>query len=165
MRNPIEERKYLTIGNDNSIACKMIFERDKGLITIGDRNYMGKGTILISANGIEIGNDVIMAWGVITYDHNSHSIYWDKRKNDIPSFRDEYNTAPEKIYINKDWSSVKSAKIKICDKAWIGFDAVIMKGVTIGEGSVVSSRSVVVEDVPPYTVVGGNPAKVIKQIQ
>ncbi|MDQ8201923.1 Vat family streptogramin A O-acetyltransferase [Pelagicoccus sp. SDUM812003] len=46
---------------------------------------------------------------------------------------------------------------------WIGYDALIMPGVNIGDGAVVSSRSVVVKDVPPYCVVGGNPAKVIKR--
>jgi virginiamycin A acetyltransferase len=46
---------------------------------------------------------------------------------------------------------------------WIGYDCLIMPGVKIGNGAIVSSRSVVVSDVPPYTVIGGNPAKPIKQ--
>ncbi|EWH00789.1 Vat family streptogramin A O-acetyltransferase [Halomonas sp. BC04] len=46
---------------------------------------------------------------------------------------------------------------------WIGYDALIMPGVTVGNGAIVSSRSVVVSDVPPYTLVGGNPARPIKQ--
>jgi virginiamycin A acetyltransferase len=45
---------------------------------------------------------------------------------------------------------------------WIGYEALIMPGVKIGNGAIVSSRAVVVSDVPPYSVVGGNPAKVIK---
>ena len=46
---------------------------------------------------------------------------------------------------------------------WIGYDALIMPGVTIGNGAIISSRSVVTSDVPAYAVVGGNPAKVIKK--
>lgn len=46
---------------------------------------------------------------------------------------------------------------------WIGYDALIMPGVRIGNGAIVSSRAVVASDVPAYTVVGGNPAKRIKQ--
>lgn len=46
---------------------------------------------------------------------------------------------------------------------WIGYDALVMPGITIGNGAIVSSRSVVVRDVPPYTIVGGNPAKPLKQ--
>jgi virginiamycin A acetyltransferase len=46
---------------------------------------------------------------------------------------------------------------------WIGYEALVMPGVTIGNGAIVASRSVVVGDVPAYTVVGGNPATVLKQ--
>lgn len=51
----------------------------------------------------------------------------------------------------------------VANDVWIGYDALIMPGVKIGNGAIVSSRSVVVSDVPPYTIVGGNPAKPIKQ--
>ncbi len=47
--------------------------------------------------------------------------------------------------------------------AWIGMNAIIMPGVTIGEGAIVAAGSVVSKDVPPYTIVGGNPAKEIKK--
>ena len=51
----------------------------------------------------------------------------------------------------------------IGNDVWIGYEAVIMPGVTIGNGAIVSSRSVVVSDVAPYTIVGGNPAKPIRR--
>lgn len=51
----------------------------------------------------------------------------------------------------------------IGNDVWIGYDCLIMPGVKIGNGAIISSRSVVVADVPPYAVVGGNPAKVIKE--
>lgn len=46
---------------------------------------------------------------------------------------------------------------------WIGYDALIMPGVKIGDGAVIAAKSVVTKDVPPYTIVGGNPACSIKQ--
>ncbi len=46
---------------------------------------------------------------------------------------------------------------------WIGYDALIMPGVTIGDGAIVATRSVVTSDVPPYAIVGGNPARLIRQ--
>lgn len=46
---------------------------------------------------------------------------------------------------------------------WLGYDSLIMPGVTIGDGAVIAARSVVVKDIPPYTIAGGNPAKPIKQ--
>jgi acetyltransferase-like isoleucine patch superfamily enzyme len=49
------------------------------------------------------------------------------------------------------------------DHAWIGARAIILPGVTVGEGAVVSAGSVVSRDVPPYTIVAGNPAEVIGQ--
>jgi virginiamycin A acetyltransferase len=51
----------------------------------------------------------------------------------------------------------------IGNDVWIGYESLIMPGVKIGNGAIVSSRSVVVSDVPPYTIVGGNPAKAIRQ--
>ncbi|MGM9578000.1 MAG: DapH/DapD/GlmU-related protein [Evtepia sp.] len=63
---------------------------------------------------------------------------------------------------NVDYSQVKSAPIVIRDKAWIGFNAILMKGITIGEGAIVGAGSVVTQDVPDYAVVGGNPARIIK---
>ncbi len=51
----------------------------------------------------------------------------------------------------------------IGNDVWIGYEAVIMPGVKIGDGAVIAAKSVVTKDVPPYTVVGGNPARPIKQ--
>jgi virginiamycin A acetyltransferase len=53
--------------------------------------------------------------------------------------------------------------IIIGNDVWIGYEAVIMSGVTIGDGAVVGARALITKDVPPYTVVGGVPAKVIKR--
>jgi virginiamycin A acetyltransferase len=53
--------------------------------------------------------------------------------------------------------------IVIGNDVWIGYEALIMPGVKIGDGAIIAARSVVVSDIPPYTVAGGNPAKVIKQ--
>ena len=51
----------------------------------------------------------------------------------------------------------------IGNDVWIGMEAVIMPGVTVGDGAIVSSRAVVVKDVPPYTIIGGNPAQPVKK--
>jgi virginiamycin A acetyltransferase len=51
----------------------------------------------------------------------------------------------------------------IGNDVWVGYDSLIMPGVTIGDGAIVAARSVVTRDVPPYTIVGGNPAQPVKQ--
>lgn len=155
---------YLTIGSSNILYGNMIFENKTGHIRIGNRCYIGGGSSIISINSVEIGDDVTISYGVTVYDHNSHSIYWEERKDDTNRMLEALNSGSGFIK-NKDWSGVKSAPVKINDKVWIGFGSSIMKGVTIGEGSVVAANSVVVKDVPPYTVVGGNPAVVIKKIE
>jgi len=65
----------------------------------------------------------------------------------------------------KDWSQVKIAPVRIEDKAWIGFNAIILKGLTIGEGAIVAAGAVVSKDVAPYTLVGGNPAVFIRTLE
>ena len=67
--------------------------------------------------------------------------------------------------MNKDWSNVKSKPIKICDKVWIGFNAIVLKGVTIGNGAIIGAGAVVTKNVEPNCIIAGNPAVVIKKIK
>ena len=64
----------------------------------------------------------------------------------------------------KDWSDVPVSPVIIADKVWIGMGAMILPGRIIGEGAVVGAGSVVTRNVEPWTVVAGNPARVIRQI-
>jgi maltose O-acetyltransferase len=59
---------------------------------------------------------------------------------------------------------VKSAPVRICNGAWLGARATILPGVTVGEGAIVAAGAVVTKDVAPHTVVGGVPAKLIRQL-
>ncbi len=65
--------------------------------------------------------------------------------------------------ITKPNRPLVTAPITICDGVWIGARAIVLPRVTIGEGAVVAAGAVVTKDVEPWTVVGGNPAKVIKK--
>ena len=158
------KQNQVTIGDNTMIGCNFVFESDEGEITIGDNSYIGGGTTLISRNHISIGNSVTIAWGCTIYDHNSHSLDYRERQKDIKRQNYDYRNGRNFIY-SKDWSVVKSKPIIIEDNAWIGFDSVILAGVTIGEGAVVGARSVVRQNVEPWTVVAGNPAVVIKRLK
>jgi acetyltransferase-like isoleucine patch superfamily enzyme len=158
----VENRFYVTIGKNCILNAKIVFEDKSGEVTIGDRCYIGYASNIISRNNITIGNDVTIAWNVTIYDHDSHSINWKDRSKVVRTFFDEYGKSI--CFKNIDWNGVKSAPIKIEDKVWIGFDVVILKGVTIGEGAIIGARSLVTKNVEPYTIVAGNPAKFIKNI-
>jgi acetyltransferase-like isoleucine patch superfamily enzyme len=156
------DRIYLKVGEQCLLNATVIFESSEGFVEIGDRAYIGNDTNIISRNRITIGNDVTMAWGITIYDHNSHSFDWQKRARVADHFYRTYGSS--RCFDELDWDDVKSRPIVIGDRVWIGFDAVILKGVTIGEGAVVGARSVVSRDVEPYTVVAGNPAVLVRRI-
>ena len=121
---------------------------------------INEGTRLICAENITIGNDVLISWDCNIVDSNMHSVHSEERLEDTKNARKELESHTMGQHV--DYSKIASAPIVIKDKAWIGFRAVILKGVTIGEGAIVAAGSVVTKDVPDYAVVAGNPAKVVK---
>ena len=159
-----EESKRIFIDEESMIGCNFIFESDSGVIKIGKRTFINAGTNIISINEIEIGDDVTIGWNIYIYDHDSHSLDYRFRKDDIERQREDFY-ANRNFIFSKDWSTVKSAPVKICNKVWIGFNAIILKGVTIGEGAIVAGGAVVTKDVPAWTVVAGNPATIVKKIE
>jgi acetyltransferase-like isoleucine patch superfamily enzyme len=60
--------------------------------------------------------------------------------------------------------SLEENPVKICDDAWIGAGAFVLRGVTVGEGGVVAAGAVVTKDVPPYSIVAGNPAVLVREL-
>ena len=144
----------LSIGSNSNIEGSLVFERASARISIGSRTHLGGGTLLAAASSIEIGDDVLIAFEVVIMDHNSHSLKFRERRNDVRDW----------LQGSKDWSTVATAPVKISNKAWIGMRAVVLKGVTIGEGAVVAAGSIVTSDVSPWTIVAGNPARVIRPL-
>lgn len=159
-----QNRIYVKIGKQCLIKSSFIFETEKGNVKIGNNVHIG-GATFISRNSITIGNDVTMAWDITLYDHNSHSVYWSDRQQDNARCYDDYINHNGNNIKNKDWSNVVDKPIIINDKVWIGFGVTILKGVTVGEGAVIGAKSVVTKDVPAWTVVAGNPAQVVKNVQ
>ncbi len=77
----------------------------------------------------------------------------------FPLFYEEWEL--EKSNITTTWDN--KGDIVIGNDVWIGYEAVIMAGVHIGDGAIIATRAVVTKDVPPYTIVGGTPAKEIRK--
>lgn len=160
---PIPGRTYLEVGDDCVLGGTFVFESGEGLITIGEGTYIGASTF-ISRSAITIGRNVTVAWGAWFYDHDSHSLSAVDRRADqklqLANLR-----AGELMTQHKDWEKVSSKPIVVDDDAWIGMNAIILKGVTIGRGAVVGAGSVVTKDVEPWTVVAGNPARIVKRLE
>jgi acetyltransferase-like isoleucine patch superfamily enzyme len=143
----------LHIGEGSIVEGSLVSERDGVAISIGRNTFIGN-SLLACASRIEVGDDVLISWGCNIVDHNSHSIGWAKRKQDV---RDWYHD-------RKDWTNVIVGPVKIANKSWIGLNVILLKGVEVGEGAVVAAGSVVTKSVAPWTVVAGNPARFIREI-
>lgn len=143
----------LEIGAGTIVEGSLVFEKDGARISIGSNTSIG-GSLVASACQIEIGDDVLISWGCNIVDHNSHSVAWTERKQDV---RDWYHG-------KKDWSHVDTKPVRIGNKCWLGMNVILLKGVEVGEGAVVAAGSVVTKSIPPWTVAAGNPAKIIREI-
>lgn len=143
-----------SVGQDSMLNCKFIFERPGATISVGERTYIGDSTSIIASKEVSIGNDVLISWGVTIVDHNAHSIYWNYRKDDVLM----YSCG------KKDWSFVDANSISIGDRCWIGFNSIILKGVRLGPECVVAAGSVVTKSFPMGSVIGGNPAVLLKTL-
>ena len=107
------------------------------------------------AEKIKIGENVFIAWNVTIFDHNSHSLNYNVRRNDLPHL---FNG-------KKTWEDVGISPTIIEEDVWVGVNAIILKGITIGKGSIIAAGAVVTKNVPPNTLVAGNPAQVVKDLK
>ena len=128
------------LGSQSTIEDFTAVNNGVGDVTIGDRTRVGLSNTLIGP--VRIGNDVRLAQNVV-----------------LSGLNHNYADPNTPIHLQ----GVSTKPIVIEDESWIGANAVIVPGVTIGKHSIVAAGSVVTRDVPPYAVVGGNPAKLIKE--
>jgi|GEM_PF-547813 len=127
------------------LPCIFNISKPDCRIIIGD-NVGISGSTIFAVTSITIGNNVLIGPQCIISDTDGHPIDADERNNNTPG-------------------ATASAPIVICDNAFIGTRCLIMKGVTIGEGAVISAGAVVIKDIPPYTIYGGNPARFYAKIE
>lgn len=160
---PVLDKKYVEIGSNSLLSCNIIFESEKGLVKIGNRNSIG-GSTIICREEIVLEDNIFISWGCTICDHGFHSSNYLERRNDFDQIFNNVQNF-RNINTDKNWNSVDSKPIKICSDVWIGMNCTILKGVTIGKGAVIGANSVVTKDVPEFTVVAGNPAKVIKALE
>jgi len=112
----------------------------RGELTIGDYALLTPGVRIMAAGSIQIGHSCMFAHGAYVTDCDWHGIY--------------DRIAPEE----------EPRPVHIGDNVWIGDRATVLKGVTIGDNSIVAASSVVTRDVPANVIVAGNPARVVKEL-
>lgn len=114
------------------------------------------GAWIICDSEILIGDYALISWNVVLMDtyRVPLSVPERRRELELASTRESRLTCAD----------IPAKPIRIERNVWIGFDACVLPGVTIGEGAVVGAKSVVTENIPPFTIVAGNPARVIRPL-
>jgi acetyltransferase-like isoleucine patch superfamily enzyme len=156
--NIANQKDLISIHTNSVIRGELLIFAHGGKIDIGKSCYIGEGTRIWSAESIKIGDRCFISHNVNIHDTNSHSLDSDLRFKHIETII--LSGHPK----DNDFD-IQSSPVNIHDDVWIGFNAVILKGVTINQGAIVAAGSVVTKDVPPFSVVAGNPAQVVKTIK
>ena len=150
-----KEGGRVRIGRDCLIEGQLVAETAEARIEIADNVYIGGSTIVASAAGISIAADVLISYQCLITDSDNHSLRYSVRKDDLAGWRDGGR---------HDWTTAITRPVTIGRGAWLGARVIVLKGVNIGEGAVIGAGSVVTRDVPAWSVVGGNPARVIRTL-
>ncbi len=154
----VKNKSNITIGDNVKIYGYTKFHVGmNGKISIGNNSIIA-GAILISNKEITIGNNVVISYYVSIMDSDFHSINPKIRK------KEAYEMAPptNHDFIRED---IVEAKVIIEDNVKIGANCIILKGVTIGEGSEIFAGTVVTKNIPKNSYVEGNPAKIYESRQ
>jgi acetyltransferase-like isoleucine patch superfamily enzyme len=154
IKNYRNKRECIHIGNRSVLQGELLLFKHGGQISIGEDCYIGPGSRVWSAKKISIGNRVLISHNVNILDNISHPLDASERHQDFTHifFKGGFQ---EKV-------DLKEAAITIGDDAWIGFNAIILKGVTIGKGAVIGAASVITDDVPDNAIVVGNPQRIVR---
>jgi len=123
-------------------GCKLMADRKDAMIEIG-KNTRLHGTAIHAYRKITIGDNCLIAANCQIIDCNGHDISFDNVDNRIQTFG-----TPKEVIIE--------------DSVWLGTGVVVLPGVRIGKGSVISANSVVSKDIPPMSIAGGNPIQIFK---
>lgn len=150
-------KEKIQVGRGTVVDGELLIFNYGGRIEIGANCYVGRGTKIWSGESVVIGDNVLISHNVSISDTSAHEFDHIERA-------ERYQQLLATGHPN-DKGSIQTAPIIIEDFVWINLNAIILKGVKIGRGAIVAAGSVVTKDVQPFTLVGGNPAKFIKDLK
>lgn len=153
VENFLRCRDAISVGENTIIGGQLLVFAHGGKIEVGSNCFVGENARIWSAEAVSIGDRVLISHGVNIHDTDSHAMSAKRRHEHILSMFATGHPV--------DLPDVTSKPIRIDDDAWIGFNSVILKGVRVGRGAIVGAASVVCHDVPAYSIVVGNPARLI----
>ena len=150
--------RAVVFGNHVSVyaGCSFAIQKD-GRCIVGDFTLLN-GAIVMAEELVQIGSNCLISWGVGIADSDFHPLEPAQRLIDAQALAPFFKNRPPR-------PKLKTAPVKISDNVWIGMNAVILKGVTIGENSVVAAGAVVTKSIPANTIVAGNPAVTVKKFE
>lgn len=144
----------VTIGDhvilDGSLECY-----GAGTLTIGNHVFIGRSRVY-AAHSVHIGDYALVSDGVCIMDSDLHPLSAERRR--------EIADATARRVFPDVYEGVAGAPVEIEPDVWIGYGAAVLKGVRVGRGAIVAAGAVITRDVPPWTVVAGAPATVIRQL-
>jgi len=152
-----KESFRVKVGNNVTLTDAELRCYREGRIEIGDNCWFSLRTQIISCSEIRIGNNSIFARDVYISDTNEHPI--------DPLIRRQQTIEMLQTNSPPDRYQSETKPVEIGEDVWVGERACILKGVKIGNGSIIAANSVVTKDVPEGVVVAGNPAKIVKVIK
>ena len=153
-----KEERAVVLGSNVSCYAGVSFSiGENATCEVGDFTLLN-GPLIMAEERIEIGSYCLISWNVGIADSDFHPLDPAQRRVDAMALAPFYKDRPPR-------PTLRTAPVVIKDNVWIGMGAVILKGVTIGENSVVAAGAIVSKDVPPNSVVAGNPAAVVKRLE
>lgn len=145
----------LTLG-DHAVVRGCLRVEPQGRMSVGAFVYVGDGAILSAQASIEIGEATLIAHGVMVFDNNSHPIN--------PHVREIHFRRMLGVLDRDAPIAIEAAPVRIGRRCWIGMNSMVMRGVSIGDDTIVAAGSVVISDLPAGVVAGGNPARVLRAL-
>jgi len=141
LRANTEHPDGVSVGRRTSILENVLINANRGSVVVGNNSWLGPYCLLYGNGDIRIGDGVLIAGhtSINTVSHHAERV-------DIPISEQGTEIAPVVIH----------------DDVWIGLNAVILQGVTIGRGAIIGAGAVVTRDIPAWSVVRGVPAKVVR---